>query len=254
MARTFSLVACVLDMALSKLRALLLQGGEPLGVGLLAEGGAGPLEGRQHAGRVELGCPRPRCRQPAVDLMRCSAVWASPFSLARSPSTVDSSRSIWEMRVSTVTRRFWASLVRSCLDLVLVLQGGHLGHALAIDGAAALLERTFHAAILGHCLDALGVDLLGLAVELGLVLGVLGGQRRALGLEAGQLIGQRDLLVGEAGLAALRRGDALLLLVDGAAALFHLLDEVLLDLALRALRGLGRGSPAACRRPSSRRC
>ena len=34
-------------------------------------------------------------------------------------------------------------------------------------------------------------------------------------------------------------GDALLLLGDGAAALLHLLHEVFLDLALRALRGLG---------------
>ena len=54
MARTFSLVAGVLDMALSRLRALQLQGAEPLGVGLLAEGGARALEGRQHAGGIEL--------------------------------------------------------------------------------------------------------------------------------------------------------------------------------------------------------
>ena len=101
------------------------------------------------------------------------------------------------------------------------------------------LERAFDAAILGQPLDALAVDLLGLGVELGLVLAVLGGEARALGLQPRQLLDQRDLLDGEACLPALRGGDALLLLGDGAAALLHLLHEVFLDLALRALRGLG---------------
>ena len=55
MARTFSLVAGVLVMALTRLRALQLQRAQPLGVGLLAECGARALEGRQHAGGVELG-------------------------------------------------------------------------------------------------------------------------------------------------------------------------------------------------------
>ena len=32
-----------------------LQGGEPLDIRLLAEGGAGALEGRQHARRIDLG-------------------------------------------------------------------------------------------------------------------------------------------------------------------------------------------------------
>ena len=54
MARTLSLVASVLDMAPSRLAALLLQTGQTFRVGLLAEGGARALERRQHAGRVEL--------------------------------------------------------------------------------------------------------------------------------------------------------------------------------------------------------
>ena len=78
MARTRSLVAGVLAIALRRLRALLLQDAEPLGVGLLAEGGARALEGRQHAGGVELGALVVGS-SPAADLMRCSAVSASPL-------------------------------------------------------------------------------------------------------------------------------------------------------------------------------
>ena len=152
---------------------------------------------------------------------------------------VESSRSIWAMRVSTVTRRFCASLVRSCLILYWSCSVAELGHALAIDRSLALLQGAFDAAVLGQSLDALGVDLLGLGVELGFVLAVLGGEAGPLGLQSRQLLGQRDLLDGEAGLSALRGGDALLLLGDAAAALLHLLHEVFLDLALRALRCLG---------------
>ena len=151
---------------------------------------------------------------------------------------VESSRSIWAMRVSTAIEALLRVLGALLLDLVLVLQGGELGHALAVDRPLALLERALDAAILGQPLHALGVDLLGLGVELGSVLAVFGGEARALGLQPRQLLGQRDLLAGEARLPALRGGDALLLLGDGAAALLHLLHEVLLDLALRALRGL----------------
>jgi hypothetical protein len=55
MARTRSLVTWLLDIALTRVSALHLQGAEPLGVGLLAECGAGALEGGQHAGGIELG-------------------------------------------------------------------------------------------------------------------------------------------------------------------------------------------------------
>ena len=41
----------------------------------------------------------------SVALMRCSAVCASPLSLASSPSMPESSRSIWATRVSTPLRR-----------------------------------------------------------------------------------------------------------------------------------------------------
>ena len=101
---------------IEQVRALLLQGGQPLGVGLLAEGGARALEGRQHAGGVELGALVVGVgRLGGLDAL--PAVSASPLSLARSPSMVESSRSIWAMRVSTVASRFCASLVRSCLIL-----------------------------------------------------------------------------------------------------------------------------------------
>ena len=126
------------------------------------------------------------------------------------------------------------------LDLVLVLQGAELGLALTIDRALALLHRALDAAVLGHSLHALAVDLLGLGVELALVLAVLGGKARPLCLQPGKLLGQRYLLAGQARLPALGRGDALLLLGDGAAALLHLLDEIILDLGLRALRGVGK--------------
>ena len=81
------------------------------------------------------------------------------------------------MRVSTAVEPLLRVLGALLLDLVLVLQGGELGLALAIDRPLALLQRAFHAAILGQPLHALGVDLLGLGVELALVLAVLGRQR-----------------------------------------------------------------------------
>ena len=67
------------------------------------------------------------------------------------------------------------------------------------------------------------------------MLPVLGGQTGTLALEPGELLDQRHLLARQTRLPALRGGDALLLLGDGAAALLHALDEVLLDLALGAL-------------------
>jgi hypothetical protein len=63
---------------------------------------------------------------------------------------VDSSRSIWAMRdlhrIETLLRILGALL----LDLVLVLQGAQLCHALAEDRALAHLERAFDATILGQ--------------------------------------------------------------------------------------------------------
>ena len=118
------------------------------------------------------------------------------------------------MRVSVAVEPLLAVADALLLDLVGVLQPGELVHALAVDGALALLQRAFRAAVLGLRLDALGIDALGAVVELGLLLGVVGGERRALALEAGELVGQRRLLASEAGAAALRGGDALLLLLD----------------------------------------
>ena len=115
-----------------------------------------------------------------------------------------------------------------------------LGHALAIDGAPALLQRAFDAAILGHALDALGVDLLGLGVELALVLGVFGGKRRVARPSAAtaprSAISSCSASPAWPLCAVAMRSCCS---VDGAAALLHLLHEILLDLALRALRGLG---------------
>src|SRR5262249_42698107 len=80
------------------------------------------------------------------------------------------------------------------LDLVLIVEGGKLAHALAIDRALALLHRAFDTSIFGHAFDPLGVDLLGFGVELAFMLGVVGGKAGALGLEAGELLGKGDLL------------------------------------------------------------
>ena len=133
------------------------------------------------------------------------------------------------------------------------MQHAELGHALAIDGTPALFHGSFDATILGQRLDALGVDLLALGIQLALVLRVFRSKAGALSPQPREFFGQRYLLVGKPGLPPLGRGDTLLLLVDGAAALLHLLDEVFLDLALRPLRGMGQarellvvGFPAVC--------
>ena len=57
MPRTCSLAAGVLEHGAEQIAALGLDGRQPLGVGLLAEGGARALEGRQHAGRIDRWLP-----------------------------------------------------------------------------------------------------------------------------------------------------------------------------------------------------
>ena len=100
------------------------------------------------------------------------------------------------------------------------------------------LERAFDAAVLGGGVDALGGDaLLGLVVG-DLRLRQLRFQRADAGLDALQLGFQLVALPQQRRLVALGARDALLLLDDAAAAVLHLLHEVLLDLALRALGGL----------------
>ncbi len=120
-------------------------------------------------------------------------------------------------------------------DLVGRLQLVEFVHALAVDGTLAFLERAFDALVLGHRFDALGVDLARFAVEIVLLLRVVGGEPRALRGKARALVDERRLLGGKPGLAALRRGDTLLLLLDGAVFGFDLLVEIALDLTLRAL-------------------
>ena len=100
--------------------------------------------------------------------MRCPAVSSSPLYLASSPSIEASSRLICEMRVLGGIETLLGVLHAVVLDLDGGLHLGQLVHALAIDGPAAFFQRAFDALALGHGLDALGVDLLGARVELGL--------------------------------------------------------------------------------------
>src|SRR5262249_55319 len=109
-----------------------------------------------------------------------------------------------------------------------------------VDRALALLHGSLDTPVFGEAFHALGVDLLGLGVEFGLVLGIFRSEGRPLRLEARELLAKRHLLDREPALPPFRRGDALLLFGNAPAAPFQLLHEVLLDLALRALRGLGK--------------
>ena len=126
-------------MALSRLRALLLQGGQPLGVGLLAEGGARALEGRQHAGGIELGALVVGARRLGV---LDALLGRLGLALELGEIAVDGGKlalDLGDARLDgdeTLLRVLGALL----LDLVLVLQGGELGHALAIDRPLALLR------------------------------------------------------------------------------------------------------------------
>src|SRR5262249_2636543 len=213
---------------------LRLQGREPFGVRLLSEARTGPLEGREYAGRIEPGSCIVRVRRLGVSdaLLRRLGL---AFELGK--IAVDGGELALDLGDARLRRHKALLGVLAALlpDLVLVLHGGEFGHALAKDGTLADLHGPFDAAILRHTLHALGVDLLGLGVERALVFVVLGGEARALGLEPRQLLKQRYLLAREARLTALRGGNPLLLLGDGAAALLHLLHEVAFDLSLSAL-------------------
>jgi len=70
-------------------------------------------------------------------------------------------------------------------DLVVFLETAHIAHDLAINRPLAFLERAFHALVLGHGLDALGVYFLGAVVELSLLAGKLGCEPGPVGLEPG---------------------------------------------------------------------
>ena len=52
-------------------------------------------------------------------------------------------------------------------NFVSVLQHGQFGHALTIDGAAPFLAGAFDAFVFGQRFDALGIHILGAAVEFG---------------------------------------------------------------------------------------
>ena len=220
-----------------EMRALGLQGAEPLGVGLLTEGDAGALEGRQHASGIEPGALVVGIdRLGSLDALLGGeglALQLGQIAIDRGELALDLGDAGFD-RIEALLRVLGALL----LDLVLVLQGGKLGYALAIDRTLALLQRAFDAAVLGHSLHALAVDLLGLGIELALVLAVLGSKAGPLRLQPRQLLHRGNLLAGQARLPALRGGDALLLLGDAAPALLHLLHEVCLDLGLGALRSL----------------
>ena len=173
--------------------------------------------------------------------MRCPAVSSSPLYLASSPSIAASSRLICEMRALGGVEALLGVLHAVVLDLEGGLQLAELAHdAGDRPGRVPSLQRAFDALAprpwprrawrrsswrayrARSCRRAYSAASVG-----------------AVAFETRQLIGQRRLLAGEAGLAALRGGDALLLLLDAAVARLDLVVEVLLDLAGRALRRRG---------------
>ena len=99
----------------------------------------------------------------------------------------------------------------------------------------ARLQRAFNAFILGQRLNALGVYFLRLGVEFTFVVLELRRQARTVGFNARQLFSQRGFTPNHASLPALGGGNAFLLLGDTAAAIFHLLNEVIFNLARRTL-------------------
>ena len=214
------------DLLLGRLRAghgveqvaaLLLQAGQPLGIRLLAEGGA--RASRRPAGRgpgstfgvfasVSGGLRRLDALLGGVGLALQLGKRRRRRWTARARSGRCASR-------RSVSSRFWASLgCGSVCDLGLVLQrrrarpcaGGRLGR-LPCFSVPSTPRSSANAS------TRLASISLALASSSLLWLGVLRHQPRALGLEARQLVGQRDLLAWQGrSLAALRGGDALLLL------------------------------------------
>ena len=165
MPRTRSLTAGAFSIAVASWRALQLQGAEPLGVGLLAEGGACALEGRQDARGIDLaGVVVGADCLGGLDAL----LGGRGLALELGQIAVDGGELALDLRDARLygDEALLGVLGALLLDLVLVLQGGELGLALAEDRALALLQRAFDAAVLGHSLHALGVDLLGLGVEL----------------------------------------------------------------------------------------
>ena len=131
-------------------------------------------------------------------------------------------------------------------DLVVILQARQLAHALAPHGALALpLARALDALVLGHCLDALGVDFLGAIVEVGLLCAKLGRQRRPLTLQPVSSSSRPPSCLqarpGPLCAVAMR----FLLHLGRSVPLLELFVEHLLDLALRGLGLVGEMAAAS---------
>ena len=222
-----------------KIAALGLEPCEPFGIRLLAEGGAGALEGRQHARRIDLGA----FRVAFGTLRRLDALGRGlGFALVLGDIAVDGGDLALEADDaggSLVALALGLSQARVVRDQELALQLFRLGGALAKDRSLAALERAFHAAVFRVGLDALGGDgLPGCSVG-ALRLRQLGFQRADAGLDALQFGFQFIAPPEQRGLVAFGAGDAFLLLGDAAPPILHLGDEIFLDLALRPLRLLG---------------
>ncbi len=229
----------MLDHGTEELRALLLQACQVLDVGFWRNSSFGRLEARKDACGIEALGLLARATRPLRELdallgcLRLGAI-GGEIAVDRGELAVDLGKARLD-RVQALLGVVGALLG----DLVGRLQLPELVHALAVDGPFAFLERAFDALVLGQRLDALGVDLARFAVEVILLLSVVSREAGALGGEPGLLVGERPLFGGEACLAALCGGDALLLRLDGAVLGLDLLVEVALDLTLRALCGFG---------------
>ena len=222
-----------------KVAALGLEACQPLGVRLLAERGARALEGRQHAGRIDLGAFR-----VALGAFRRLDALRRGLGLALVLGDIavdggDLALEADDAGGSLVALALCLSQARVVRDQELALQLVRFGHALAKDRPLAALQRALDAAVLGIGLDALGGDGLPGRIVGALRLRQLGLERADAGLDALQLGFQFVAPPEQRGLVALGAGDALLLLGDAAPPLLHLGDEVFLDLALRSLRLLG---------------